>query len=189
MCHLYARFPMTKWEEKKSRTYSSGEETICEIVLEYSENGRVKERNIQYGSQSAHAMYKYDFYGRLIEGNMTGTNVPKDPFGTEITNFSYQYDDFNNISSSTTVFKNEEENVTTFTYDDVNPCKLINVTHSHSQYPSELQLQYDDSGNITFDGIEKTFAYDPFEKLASIDTVEKKWEYKNDFCWASIFAE
>ncbi|WP_251862442.1 RHS repeat-associated core domain-containing protein [Clostridium sp. Marseille-Q2269] len=169
------------------RTYrntNAGQNFSGDIFIIYNEDGKISEKHIEYGPRSYAYYYDYDIFGRLISVNTDddSSTFPKDQYSTNIKKFEYTYDDFDNIVSATTTFTDESTNTANFTYDSINPCKLLKVENSKSNYPKQINFQYDDAGNIISMG-ERKFDYDDFNKLYRVNSNSDSGSsyYKNDY--------
>ncbi|MFB0832765.1 RHS repeat-associated core domain-containing protein [Brevibacillus laterosporus] len=167
---------------EESRTYTMGDTILLKVLLAYNESSKIRERIIEYGSLNSDQTYEYDIYGRLTGVYLDGTAYPKDQYGKTIKKIEYQYDDYNNITSTITTFADNTKNEATFQYDQEYPCKLIIIQNSNPKYPQEQHLVYDASGNITYDGEATAYSYDSFEKLLNVQKIgEIIATYDNDF--------
>lgn len=179
---IKCRFDYDEMGREKSRKFTKGETILLKVVLAYNDNGKIRERVIEYGSLNSDQIYEYDIYGRLTGVDLDGTSFPKDQYGEPIKRFEYQYDDYDNITSAITTFKDDKKNESTFIYDDTHPCKLVTIYNSNPTYPEEQHVQHDASGNITYNGDSNAYSYDSFGKLSHIHRFgEKIASYDNDF--------
>lgn len=113
--------------------------------------------------------FDYDVRGRLGHYTCSGTLRPRDPFGKDIIKQTYVYDALDNIVSLQNDFPGGS-NTTTFTYSAVDPTQLIEVQHSHADYPPPVTLQYDANGQMIQDDQARALSYDALGRLTQIAT-------------------
>lgn len=111
--------------------------------------------------------FGYDARGRLDHYTCSGTLRPRDPFGKEIIKQIYVYDALDNVVSLQNDFPGGS-NTTTFTYSTVDPTQLIEVRHTHADYPPPVTLQYDANGQMIQDDQARTLSYDALGRLTQI---------------------
>lgn len=113
--------------------------------------------------------FDYDARGRLGHYTCSGTLRPRDPFGKDIIKQTYVYDALDNIVSLQNDFPGGS-NTTTFIYSAVDPTQLIEVQHSHADYPAPVTLQYDANGQMIQDDQARALSYDALGRLTQIAT-------------------
>lgn len=111
--------------------------------------------------------FDYDPRGRLRLYSCGGTQRPRDPYGKEITRQTYTYDALDNIVSLLTESPGLS-NTTTFIYSVIDPTQLIEVRHSHDDYPAPVTLSYDANGQMIQDDQARTLSYDALGRLRQI---------------------
>jgi RHS repeat-associated protein len=111
--------------------------------------------------------FTYDRRGRLTDYVCDGSQLPRDAYGKPIIRQTFAFDALDNITQLLTVFP-DGSNTTTFTYSTVDPAQLIEVRHSHGDYPPPASLHYDADGQMIRDDQGRSLSYDPLGRLTQI---------------------
>ena len=139
-------------------------------ALSYSLDGKLAQKVLSSGEtvlRDEH--FTYDQRGRLSGYTCDGSQRPRDPYGKEIVSQHYVFDALDNIVSVRTEFPGGD-NLATFTYSAVDPSQLIEVRHSHTDYPALVTLEYDADGQMIKDDLARSLSYDPLGRLTRIAT-------------------
>lgn len=116
--------------------------------------------------------FKFDYLGRLISAAIeeSSTHYPLDLNAKEVSRFDYQYDKFDNMTSSSARERlSGYISQTRYSYAGKNPFELTSVSLSGNNPNSPVLLTYDASGNVikkktgNVDAAE--YQYDAFNKL------------------------
>ena len=111
--------------------------------------------------------FTYDSRGRLEHYVCSGSECPRDPYGKEIRSQRYTFDALDNILTLTTEFPGGS-NVASYTYDGDDPTRLIEIRHSHKDYPAPASLLYDVNGRLIKDEQSRSLTYDGFGRLTRV---------------------
>ncbi|MDB5995837.1 MAG: hypothetical protein JWP42_2973 [Pseudomonas sp.] len=134
----------------------------------YSLAGKLTQKKLGIGDKVLRdERFGYDARGRLGHYTCSGTLRPRDPFGKEIIKQTYVYDALDNIVSLQNDFPGGS-NTTKFTYSAVDPAQLVEVRHSHADYPPPVTLKYDANGQMIQDDQARTLSYDALGRLTQI---------------------
>ncbi|MGV2814524.1 RHS repeat-associated core domain-containing protein [Enterobacter cancerogenus] len=118
-------------------------------------------------------VFVYDTRNRLIEYTVSGSSLPVDAYGHQITAQKYQYDELNNLTTVTTSLYNDAGSidVAMYHYDNQDdPTQLTSVTHTLTDaYPTSVALEYDADGRMTKDESGRARHYDATGRLVTVD--------------------
>ncbi|QHF03968.1 sugar-binding protein [Pseudomonas asturiensis] len=114
-------------------------------------------------------LYEYDLRGRLTRYDCSGPQCPTDPYGKVITQQLFSFDGLDNLTLVMTYFDGVFNRARYF-YEGIDPVQLSRVTNTHSDYPSEIRLEYDADGNLILDEASRTLMYDALGRLVEIST-------------------
>ncbi|MBV6826058.1 RHS repeat domain-containing protein [Pseudomonas sp. PD9R] len=153
-----------------SRSFVAEGAAAQTLTSRYSLDGKLAQRVFAGGDELLRdERFQYDSRGRLSRYTCDGPQKPRDPFGKEIIQQTYAFDVLDNIVSLETEFPGGS-NTTAFTYSPVDPAQLIEVRHSHADYPLPVRLHYDSNGQMIKDDLERSLSYDSLGRLTQIAT-------------------
>ena len=127
---------------------------------------------------SAKENYAYDILNNLTQYNCSGTACPKDQNGQSISSEEYTFDSLNNIKTAKVSFATGGSSITTYSYSDKDPSRLVGYASVSAQGNQNSTLEYDADGNVTKDGEGNTLTYSPFNRLESFVKDGKVTEYR-----------
>ncbi|TPG59329.1 RHS repeat domain-containing protein [Ewingella americana] len=116
--------------------------------------------------------FKFDYLGRLISAAIedSSTHYPLDLNAKEVSRFDYQYDKFDNMTSSTARERwSGDINKASYSYNGKNPFEMTSASLSGNNPDSPIHLTYDAAGNVikkkagNRNAVE--YQYDAFNKL------------------------
>ncbi|MDE1263094.1 RHS repeat domain-containing protein [Vibrio aestuarianus] len=136
---------------------------------QYNKNLLLERRIYTDGNGSTTETYFYDGFNRLVEYICNGPNNPHDSHGNMILRQEFQYDIFGNILKLVSEFSDGSKNVSTYTYDSEIIAKLKKITNTHADYASEVNFQYDGSGNMLNDEQGRQYSYNELDQLVSVN--------------------
>ncbi|WP_277972940.1 RHS repeat domain-containing protein [Pantoea agglomerans] len=133
-------------------------------------NGLLAGRTTQQsGTEIRREQYRYDVRNRLTEYRVSGSSLPQDAYGYQMTAQAYRYDALNNLTTVKTSLTDGSIDVATYDYvNTADPTQLTSVTHTHADYPQSTVLTYDTNGCITRDEAGRTRGYDAIGRLVSV---------------------
>lgn len=131
---------------------------------------RITQKN---GVQIRKEVFTYDTRNRLTEYTVSGSSLPVDAYGHQMTAQKYQYDALNNLTAVITPLNEEIGGIdqAMYHYDNADdPMQLTSVTHSLTYaYPEKIVLEYDADGRMTKDESGRRRHYDASGRLVKID--------------------
>jgi RHS repeat-associated protein len=139
------------------------------ITQTYRDDSKLLDRHLKVDDQTElHETFGYDQRGRLIAYNCEGPALPRDRYRNAIKEQLFEFDPLNNVSVVYTLFDDgtRDEAISSFALND--PCQLVEVTHSHSDYPPSCKLDYDGDGNLLHDENGQTLHYDTQGRLLRV---------------------
>jgi RHS repeat-associated protein len=156
-----------------------------EILRTFDANGEVRKLEQTYHPDDALATrvlteggvvlrnegFHYDPRGRLLRHTCAGTELPQDAYGKTFTQQVFTSDAMDNITRVVTTWNESGSNVNdtaTFHYEGDDPVQLTRITHSHSDYPAEIVLDYDPDGNLIVDEQGRSLTYDALGRLIDV---------------------
>lgn len=148
-------------------------------TLTYTAANKLARRTIKRNDSLVRdEQYDYDERGRLTCHTCSGPELPPDNYGTPFVKQRFTYDALDNIVTLETEPGNGETNVTTFGYSEQDPTQLMTVTHSRSDYPAPLTLQYDAAGNLLQDEAGRQLSYDAMNRLSGVRLSDGERQYQ-----------
>jgi RHS repeat-associated protein len=138
------------------------------LTSRYTPASKLAQRTLKNGLQVARdETFSYDARGRLTEYLCAGTHKPRDFQGKEIIKQTFVFDELDNILTLETEFPGAN-NLTAYTYSPDDPTRLVNIRHSHAEYPAPVTLQYDADGQLIRDEQSRTLTYDALGRLTQV---------------------
>lgn len=156
-----------------SRTVTDGGSAITLTVSQtWLPNGLLQSRTTrQDGTVVKAETYDYDGRNRLTDYQASGSSLPLDAYGNEMTAQTYEYDALNNLTTVTTMLAGGGSDTATYHYDNADdPTQLTSVTHTYDGYPQSVTLGYDTNGSMTQDEAGRTLGYDVMGRLVSVSS-------------------
>ncbi|MBD2816236.1 RHS repeat-associated core domain-containing protein [Xenorhabdus sp. Flor] len=153
-----------------SRTITDSSGVTLSSSLVWQQNGLLAGRSMQQSNTTVrNEKYNYDARNRLIDYEVTGSILPQDVYGHEMTAQAYRYDALNNLTTVTTTLTDGSSDTAKYHYENGDdPTQLTLVTHTHSDYPQFIRLEYDADGRMTRDEASRTLDYDSIGRLTSV---------------------
>lgn len=153
-----------------SRTFVIDGVATQTLTSSYTLAGKLAQKVLSSGEEVLRDEYfTYDQRGRLSGYTCDGAQRARDPYGKEIISQRYVFDALDNIVTVRTEFPGGD-NLATFTYGTVDPTQLLEVRHSHTDYPAPVTLHYDADGQMIKDDLTRSLSYDPLGRLTRIAT-------------------
>jgi YD repeat-containing protein len=112
--------------------------------------------------------FSYDDLNRLVSYTCAGLSEPEDIYGNRIIEQEFSYDIYGNITEVVNIFSNTDKNITTYNYDHNYPTRLISIMNTHHSYPSVVDFEYDQAGNLLNDNEGRHLIYDSLGRLTSV---------------------
>ncbi|WP_095066956.1 RHS repeat domain-containing protein [Pseudomonas sp. Irchel 3A18] len=142
--------------------------TKQQLVQAYDAADHLKQRTLKEGSTVLRdETFVYDARGRLERYTASGPDAPVDPQGKQIQSQTFTFDALDNILSVETVFAGGS-NMAEYEYTGQDPTQLSAVRNSHADYPANIELDYDDNGNLTLDEAGRSLEYDALSRLLAV---------------------
>ncbi len=164
------------------RTVTDSSGNMIAVSQDWLPNGLLNSRETRRQGIVVRAeQYSYDSRNRLTEYRVSGNELPSDAYGHIMTAQTYHYDALNNLTMVITSLDDGSSNKATYHYDNTqDPTQLTRVIHSHSNYPGEIQLEYNADGCMTRDEQGRHLYYDAMGRLVSIEGEQISGEYFYD---------
>ncbi len=144
------------------------------LTMTYDLNDQLLTRTLKSGETVLRdESFGYDSNRRLISYSCSGSEQPLDALGKAIDSQTFSYDQWNNITSCTTVFEGGS-NTAAFSYTGSDPTQLISIANSHSDYPAIAELEYDEAGRMVKDDQGRQLDYDSLGRLVKITHSDSK---------------
>ncbi|HGE8462146.1 hypothetical protein PTR02_05850 [Serratia nevei] len=141
---------------EKLRTVTSNQSAHSwTLESEWYSNAQVKTKMLKRGGQAVRTEnYSYDPRNRLTDYSASGSELPQDEQGNQITSQSFSYDAYGNITSVQSTFADGSKDTLACTYNNpADPCQLTQATHTHPSYETTIPMKYDLNGMLTDDGM------------------------------------
>jgi YD repeat-containing protein len=141
------------------------EQTLSQV---YNDVDGLKQRTLKQGAAVLRdELYEYDLRGRLTNYNCTGTEPPVDPYGKAITRQVFTFDALDNLTLVMTHFEGVFNRARYF-YENEDKTQLSQVTNTHADYPSPIDLAYNMDGHLIRDEESRTLEYDALGRLTHV---------------------
>jgi len=143
------------------------------ISQTYRADSKLHTRHLQVAGQTElFEKFDYDSRGRMVEYICEGTALPKDRYGNAIKLQYYLYDALDNITYLYSQFADDTSDEAYSKFSDQDRCQLVQVTHSHPDYPATVALEYDLDGNVLHDEHGQTLHYDTQGRLMCVTAAD-----------------
>ncbi|WP_078752945.1 RHS repeat-associated core domain-containing protein [Enterovibrio nigricans] len=153
-----------------TRTVEDSKGVTITVSQTWLPNSLLDTRTVkQSGKVVRDESYHYDVRNRLDTYSVKGSELPLDTYGHAMSGQTYQFDALNNLLSVTTTLADGSSNTTAYHYENADdPTQLSSLTHSHHDYPQNIQLKYDDNGRMILDDEGRTLCYDTVGRLVGV---------------------
>ncbi|CAO98069.1 RHS repeat domain-containing protein [Erwinia tasmaniensis] len=157
------------WETARIISDSSGGE--LKVTQSWLANGLMASRTtLRDKGVLREERFAYDARNRLVSYTVSGTSLPQDAYGHQITAQAYRYDALNNLTMITTPLIYGSIDVATYYYGNIaDPTQLTAIIHSSIGYPRVIQLEYDAGGRLIRDEAGRVLSYDAIGRLTDIN--------------------
>ncbi|KAL7943486.1 RHS repeat protein [Trichoderma barbatum] len=168
--------------EVKRSVYKGEKILLYHLTLTYNELSLVATR-LQEDDKGVlrDESFEYDSHNRLIKYECQGGQPPTDERGNSIRTQEYIFDDYDNIVESCTVFQDGSQNTAAHSFSEEDPTQLIQITNTHSDFPSKVVLRYDANGCLTQDEQGRRLEYSGESRLTAVrdanDKILAQYEY------------
>ncbi|MDN4547558.1 RHS repeat-associated core domain-containing protein [Pseudomonas sp. C32] len=151
-----------------SRSFDSGGADLEALTSRYTLANKLAQRTLKAGDKVLRdELFSYDVRGRLKEYRCEGTQKARDFQGNEIIRQTFVFDELDNVLTLETEFPGST-NLATYTYSPIDPTQLVEIAHSHEDYPATVTLQYDANGQLVRDEQARTLTYDSLGRLKQV---------------------
>ncbi|MCA6940485.1 RHS repeat-associated core domain-containing protein [Pectobacterium polaris] len=150
-----------KEDREHTRTVVSSNGNTWSQTLDYFPNHLLKSRSLARKEKTVCAeVFDYDERNRLKTYDCSGAEPVTDAKGLAIRHQTFSFDAFDNLQSVHTDYQDGSSNDMTCVYETKDLCQLVQISHTHPQYPAYISLSYDEAGCLVNDGEGSTFTYD-----------------------------
>jgi RHS repeat-associated protein len=156
------------------RSFKLDSKQLITIEQDYTKDLQIKQRRYLQDDKTTEENMTYDKWHRLSSYQCIGDRKPKDRYGNAISAQIFKYDKYGNICQSNTNFEGGSSNESIFEYEPENPVQLKSLTNTHPQYPSNIELRYDESGNLLTDELERQYVYNALNQLQEVRDKENQ---------------
>jgi len=159
----YSNFP------EQVVTSTIGEDNSLIETIDFGRDGKVSAKTTELNGITLVESYAYNAFSQLTIYDAVGVRAPKDQFGNVIKSQIFSYDEFGNVLTLNTTFRDDEKDYASFSYAEDSPTQLIGVKHTHTSYSDlDFSESYDDFGRLLKD--EKGYQY-TFNEYGEMQTV------------------
>lgn len=153
------------------RTLRFGDQVVRIISQTWQEDDRLLSRHLH--REDGHSLlleeFGYDSRGRLELYLCSGDELPEDRYGSKIEQQLFVFDALDNIILCRSKFSDGSVDQADFTYDSVDACQLIAISHTHPGYtPQHVEFKYDSNGNMLNDERGQCLRYDSQGRLLDV---------------------
>lgn len=148
------------------------------LVQSYDGSDALTERHLttEDGETLRLESYYYDKRGRLEDYECEGELAPVDPYGKTLNAQAFYFDALDNITRVDTWFPGasgrEERNTADYLFDNTDPAQLSGITNSHADYPTSIELHYDEDGNLVVDQDQRALTYNELGQLQRVELAD-----------------
>lgn len=169
-----------EWGLESVRRLELGGGLLQSVASTYDSDGLLATRVVR-GENNAvltGETFNYDGYSRLTTYQCEGTEYPQDSQGRGIKAQAFSYDALDNLTAVTTSFADGSLDTSARFFQGDDPTRLTRVTHTNPA--RDLHLTYDAAGNLLRGVPGRTFGFNHFDQLASVQTDTFKYTYEYD---------
>ncbi|KAE8353323.1 hypothetical protein BDV28DRAFT_148202 [Aspergillus coremiiformis] len=182
---LATRLEHDEFGREIKRTVLQDGTTLYQYSQSYDKTGLVSARDLKdgQGNISRQESFQYDSLHRLTDyQGKGGQRVPTDEQGRQIQSQHFQFDVYDNLTQVSTVFQDRSENIVRYSFSEKDPTQVIRLTNSHPDYPSQVDLAYDENGCLIKDEQGRILEYDPMNRLIAVRDAKNQIlsEYRYD---------
>ncbi|AUV86655.1 RHS repeat protein [Vibrio campbellii] len=153
-------------ETKRIATFNGIEEFT--IHQEFNSDLMLSSRSYVSITGTTIENFSYDDLNRLTSYTSTGPSEPEDIYGNKIVEQRFSYDIYGNVTEIVNVFSSMDSNITTYNYDTNYPTRLNSISNTHQLYPSAVNFEYDQAGNLLNDNEGRHLIYDSLGRLTAV---------------------
>jgi RHS repeat-associated protein len=153
------------------RTQTLDQQTPRTQAQTWRLDGLLESRHLRQGRDILlKERFEYDFRGRLTTHECSGSTLPRDSEGREITKQVFTFDALDNITMALTYFPDESSERARFAYASDDPCLLKGITYNPPRATGNPTFTYDLNGNQLKDERGQQLSYDSRNRLLRVET-------------------
>jgi len=160
-------------------TTGSSTRTVTQ-TLGYSALDQVTSRTWKDGPRQGEETCTYDLRGRLTGYTANAVAAPTDPFGNRIARQTFTLNALDGYEKVVSQFEDGSQDEAVFSYAAIDPTQVVQVTHTHASWPSQINLRYDACGRVIEDSLGRTLVWDAEDRLVSVSNNGKTCKYGYD---------
>jgi len=158
-------------------------------TLGYSALDQLTSRQWQDGTEVGKETFNYDNRGRLTRYTANPTAAPTDLFGNSVIDQQFTLNPFNGYETVVSTFADGKTDIATFNYATTDSTQVSSINHSHSSWPTRIDLTYDACGRVrTYrfpttartPALDRTLTWDAQDRLVKVDDQTKICDYRYD---------
>lgn len=158
-------------------------------TLGYSALDQLTSRQWQDGTEVGKETFNYDNRGRLTRYTANPTAAPTDLFGNSVIDQQFTLNPFNGYETVVSTFADGKTDIATFNYATTDSTQVSSINHSHSSWPTTIELTYDKCGRainyrfgatVNRPALDRTLTWDAQDRLIKVDDRTKICDYRYD---------
>ncbi|PKY05470.1 hypothetical protein P168DRAFT_234023 [Aspergillus campestris IBT 28561] len=155
------------------RIVKKRQEILYILSQTYTQTSHISARTLTDGEHAVlrEEHFIYDNRNRLKQYRCEGSQAPFDQQEKQLKEQVFEFDDYDNIRETATLFSDHDTNITTYTYAQHDPTQLIRISNTNNHYPANIDLEYDANGCLTKDEQGRSLEYDSLSRLVLIRDV------------------
>ncbi|WP_130903382.1 RHS repeat-associated core domain-containing protein [Pseudomonas sp. Sample_22] len=145
------------------------------ISQTYRDDSKLRTRHLQVDEQTELLeTFDYDQRGRMVEYRCEGPALPQDRYKNAIKEQLFEFDALDNVTGVYTLFADGTRDDALSFFSPSDRCQLVEVTHTHPDYPASCTLDYDEDGNLLHDENGQALHYDSQGRLLRVTDADGK---------------
>lgn len=184
---LITRIDYDDFSRETARSVQQGGQegkTLNRLTQSYGPTGLIATRSLEngQGQELRHESFQYDNNNRLIDYQCRGSQSPTDERGNQLQKQHFRFDDLDNITQVSTTFQDRSQNTASYFFRNKDPTQITQIVNTHPDYPSQIDLAYDEIGCLIRDEQGRALEYDTMNRLISVRSANGQilTQYRHD---------
>ncbi|MFK3797655.1 MULTISPECIES: RHS repeat-associated core domain-containing protein [unclassified Pseudomonas] len=149
-------------------------------TLSYSGLDQITSRTWTDGEAQGEETFEYDVRNRLVRCTANAWAAAEDPYGNRIVEQVFTFNAFNGYKKVVSTFIDGTHDEAVFSYAKNDPTRVVEITHTHPSWPSQVTLTYDACGRVVSDSLGRNLSWNTQGRLTEVQTPTGTCTYRYD---------